>query len=43
MYEKIIFIGYDENGIPIFETINQHVEFCGAIYDEEGRYIPIYN
>lgn len=38
-----ILVGYDENGIPIFETVYE-IEplYMGVIYDEEGRAIPIY-
>ena len=38
-----ILIGYDENGIPIFETVyGREPIYVGVTYDEKGRAIPIY-
>ena len=38
-----ILVGYDENGIPIFETTYENESlYIGIFYDEEGRVVPIY-
>ena len=46
MFAEVVFVGYDENGIPMFKTVYstcKDMPICiGSIRDEEGRVIPIY-